>query len=363
LNYKIKIEPPTQRKTLVPFSNLSPIRKENRIEVHNNITNIKQATKCDEVLLSTSYFANEEFYDAKAPNQSKYDQLNFAIETNELINLKIISFDKDIISKLQKFIQLFFLLNNFGTRSNKGFGSFTVEKIDGKKIMTNDLVNEHFSFKSKRSESKPLKFIKDEYQLLKSGINLFFTDPPKYKKSELFKYFIKKKIRWEKRFLKRKINTEKINDKSLKKSSHSPIDLKDNDNKYYNSYNDNQENQYKFVRALLGLAQEYEFQSSDNDKYIVSIEHIPTKDTEKIERFKSPLFFKVINGFIYLKANNSYESLYNKEFEFKYNLKKAPNKKGNTKVPYFAGKLKVPSEFDINEFLSKDILTNWKKIN
>ena len=111
-------------------------------------------------------------------------------------------------------------------------------------------------------------------------------------------------------------------------------------------------NKYKFIRALLGLAEHFEFVDNRNNRLKVKIENISNKDNEKIVRFKSPIFFKVFENKVYLSYNNSYKMIEGKNFDFKYNNKSL-------------GDLDIPTNFEINDFLDKYLLIasiNWEKI-
>lgn len=262
------------------------------------------------------------------------------------------------------------MTHNFGSRQNKGFGSFTVKYIDGNEInFVEKELNPYFFKKSiftNTDFNKLFEFILSEYQLLKNG-----KGHP-YKKSELFKYFINKQIRWEKRYIKQQINVNKILNKELfydKKAT--PIDIDDKTSEDYNAWEDKQKNKYKYVRALLGLAEHFEFnifaESKDkngnwikekyydsNKKYLVAIEHIPKSGGEKIQRFPSPILFKIINGSVYLGINHSYKRLLGEKFEFHLKLK------GDIKdTKKNIGPLFVPDEFDIEDFINKHLSISW----
>jgi len=318
-----------------------------------------------ELLEPTLFFANADKINFRGEEidttRSKYDELKFAVQTESNFKASIVSFNESLINSITANICEFFLTNNFGTRQNKGFGSYTVVEIEGDHQNYSRLAS-LFAFRSARnlnSNNQIFRFIKDEYQLLKSGIN-----HPAYSKSKLFEHFVNlptNPIRWEKRYFKQFINSNSIGGKVIYKKRLEPIDLRRTDGNDYNSYSDAQPNDYKFVRALLGLAEQFEFLVLDNgsgypdnrDKYIVSVKHQPTRGGAEIDRFKSPLFFKVIDGDIYLKSDDSYRVLLNQEFGFELKLKSSPS--SGTFIP----PLKVPASFDLNNFLNNKISRNW----
>lgn len=327
---------------------------------------VSKETRLEITLLEpTLYFANADKIkfrgDAINEYESKVNDLTFAVQAEDNVCGSIVSLNPNVLASIKANIVNFFLLNNFGTRQNKGFGSFTVIRIDNLPL-ENSASRLLFMYRSVRnftSSNQTFKFIKDEYQLLKSGVN-----HPAYSKSKLFEYFINQPgnpIRWEKRYLKQFINLSPIGGKALFKRRLGPIDMDNSSRRDYNDFADHQLNEYKFVRALLGLSEQFEFlvedpttgQQDNRDKYVVSIKHRPAMGSETIDRFKSPLFFKVIDGYVYIKTDDSYRSLLNEEFEFALNLK---NSRGRS-IP--VPSLRAPAAFDLNAFLRSKISPNW----
>ncbi len=87
------------------------------------------------------------------------------------INGKIKSKHKGLLHKIESVLSEFFFLHNFGTRQSKGYGSFTVESIDGEKV--------EFEYSSKYSFSldadnwqKAMAQLDFFYKSLRSGINI-----------------------------------------------------------------------------------------------------------------------------------------------------------------------------------------------
>ncbi len=275
---------------------------------------------------------------------------------------------------MRQLIVPFFLLNNFGTRQDKGFGSYSVTSLESNEVkLNNEILKSVFIRRTQKPYIKfdeLFGFILDEYQLLKSGKNF-----PGYKKSELFNYFIDKNIRWEKRYIKHFINSNRILNKELywnKKSA--PIDMENSSRNDYNDWTDKQKNDYKYIRALLGLAEQFEYRVfaerkdkngnwirastvDSNKMYLVSLVHKPKPGKEKIERFQSPIFFKVIDGIIYLGINDSYKNILGERFEF--SLKFKGDKKGVVKN---IGTLDVPNDFVLKDFINNHISSNWSTI-
>lgn len=249
--------------------------------------------------------------------------------------IKIFSLKGDLINKIQTYLPAFFICHNFGTRNNKGFGSFTVEYINNQKNICNveDTLKENFAFVYKKkialSRQSTLDFIyiynqifstiKKDYQILKSGYN--FRN--EYIKSLLFCYFVSKypNYRWEKRKMKQLIKARGYE----LKGDHSPISgIRENDNSW-NDPNPNGYN-YAYIRAILGLAEQYEFQlETPYQKAIVKIKSA----NNCISRYKSPLLFKIINNSIYLVGNEINTEILNKPFQYSY-IEQTKNKNMRT---------------------------------
>lgn len=108
-------------------------------------------------------------------------------------------------------------------------------------------------------------------------------------------------IRWEKRFIKKCFN-EKTDNNYILRSEHEAANLPQRGE------------DYEYIRVVLGLAEQFEFILSNppqgNSKMVVKISN-PT-----IERYQSPLLFKVINNNIYLVGTNVNPDILGKSFDF-----------------------------------------------
>ncbi len=268
-------------------------------------------------------------------------------------NVLILTKKEDLFSEILKYIQLFFISTNFGTRQSKGFGCFLPTKIEynqkNKELKNNEeLLKQEFSFVYKKTLQSSeivqiLQTINDDYKLLKSGINIPKTRHSNeiYKKSILFEYFVGKGFRWEKRKIKQGIRGKGFNLKGKKPPIYG------NNEKTEKGWNDPQTFQYYFIRALLGLSSKYEFKlynEKDKDVIIVSVflkgdeiveeaERMHRNDyativdendkthyyelSSDIERFRSPLLFKVIDNNVYLVGNELSKEIQDKEFIFR----------------------------------------------
>lgn len=302
------------------------------------------------------YFAQEkENKSLVASRNIRQDWKNFpkkGLLNNGNVQLTIIG-NHEVLELISKYIQYFFLEENFGTRQSKGFGSFTVVSIKihsmgedkNIRLVNNDEVlssNNEFCYKSNQSYNinDAFKEISNVYKIIKSGSNI------PYRKSLLMTYFSNHtpKIRWEKKYIKKEFKA--IAGKyRLRVNSPQKVD-----------YNDS--GGFKFVRALLGLPNQYEFLLENppvqNGKMIATI-----KNNAGIERFKSPITFKVIDGYIYIIGKRIPEQILDKTFEFSVSVEK-----DNTFNDVYIGTLETPEYFDLKKFMEYAMRsrTNFRKI-
>lgn len=285
----------------------------------------------------------------------------------------------NLLKKIKEYISDFFYVTNFGKMQSKGFGSYVIqENAKSEKEIIQLLCNttgskkcyvisgyEHddayWSFMrdrqgnikqdyhgNKKYEYKIFDDIQKIYQVMKSGVNFNGT----YHKSFLFEYFKDKKhfpngeiIRNEKAYIKKKGLTPRIEYRGKMVpyfTKHSPV---------FDSIST--ENNNKFVRALLGLAEHYEYINGKQDERgkLVRDTIKINPESEDIERIPSPIFFKIINGTIYIVANRIDNDVFGKKFTFNGN---------GEPVSLFTP---VNSEFNIDKFLAYFFAGYKKAIN
>lgn len=366
LNYKMKIESIADQEYILP----TVLKFSNRNFPHRDQTVKKVVSetlsKPVELMYPTPYFSNANKVKFKGTElideKTDISNLKISVFSKSPQEIKLLSFIPEITNLCKDHIEEFFITVNFGSRQNKGFGSYTVHAINNKVQAPPDY-RKYFAYRTSNkftSYNHIFKFIHEEYQLLKGGIN-----HGNYEKSKLFGHFINEETipqRWEKRKLKKLINKNRINNKRLySKNNKMPIDISVDGE--YNNFEDKQKNNYKFIRALLGLPGAYEFAIAQNhdiserdysNNYTFKISHECDDKKNEIQRFKSPLFFKVINGYVYLRYDDSFKSILGKTFKFELSLNK-----GDT---YKSTVITVPDSFDIKGFLQKQLFdksSNW----
>lgn len=193
--------------------------------------------------------------------------------------------DEDsLLELIGGWIDLFFAIQNFGQRQDKGFGSFSVVSINGKdrafpktdlpentrllKITFSDGIQE-------KDKQKQLFQVIDFYwKCLKSGVNYTRNGqyPNRYIKAYLWTYLNNRQSTWEKKMVKETFGLTTGQER----------DENPNDPPF-------------FARAVLGCPDKFEYR---NKNKIVDIEHSAEKNSEDyIARIPSPVVFKpIIDG-------------------------------------------------------------------
>ena len=348
LNYKMRI---------VESTNAN--KTEYLVASYINKKNIEELTNAGiNVLNNTPYFAQEKQNSEVIHHSRKYDSINCkALFSENNIYIKIICHSEKLTDLIGTYIQSFFLSTNFGTRSSKGFGCFTVTciKKDGKDIpleKDEKLLASLFKFTYRRegkfSIQEIFETINKDYKILKSGLN------KPYIKSKLMCFEYDNNIRWEKKWLKKKI------DNKFENAEGENYKLKDNNKQedYDNS------GDFKFVRAIMGLSEQYEFllenppEGKEKNKMIIKIKDSSSDKDKRIERFQSPITYKIINGIIYVVGNDIDERILDKEFNF-YLTVQGDDEDGVGWKDYEIGSLKTPREFNLGDFLKESLGKNY----
>lgn len=208
-------------------------------------------------------------------------------------SIEFFSFHKILLDSISSSLDSFFLMNNFGTRASKGFGSFTSgenARIKNSMRFTIDTGSVNVRLKLDDYEPEFRKFYKLFYAInlfytsIKSGINQYDKGNRSfYFKSMLFLYFKEKyKAQWDKKAIKQNFFREEL---KVQQKDHKYDDILAFEG-----------NTSFLVRDLLGLSTESTWKAGYND--VIIKEAIPssseTAGPVKIERFRSPITFKPI---------------------------------------------------------------------
>ncbi|MEE1518173.1 MAG: hypothetical protein UF228_11330 [Lachnospiraceae bacterium] len=271
------------------------------------------------------------------------DEKKYGILSNPEIT--IICFNKKLQALIEQNIEKFFILTNFGTMQNKGFGSFVPTEWLKRHNNVGKIHNEVGKyFKESIENSKcfvqvlPLekgmegisKFIKDFYSVMKSGYN---DGKGKYARSYIYQYMHNEhNIHNEKAWMKK----NQIAPACVSSKRKLPLVIENN--------RKDKDIEHYYVRAFLGIGNAVEFGTDYNEKGFISKPVRIEIKSEELDRVSSPILFKVINNFVYIAAKPVPSELYGKKFEF-VNVKSKEN-----------GELSVPKkEFDVQDFLEKYI--------
>lgn len=292
-----------------------------------------------EYVNQTQYFADNQYINSDDWSKTRRGVIySGALVTMVFSNL-------GLKNQIEKHLQTFFFLHNFGTRQSKGFGCFSMDDFNESKHLPSGFciykkaVNGDWKNKA--------KVIAEDWKKLKAG-----NSHLEYYKSDLMKYFCKiSGVRWEKRKIKREMNSNHgVLFAALRKntgSSYNRITGCDGDTDNPLSVPSSQN--YKYVRAVLGVAEQFEFGKQGEPVRVRVL-------NEVIKRFRAPVTFKVIDNEIYMICHSIPDELSDGgKRTFSFELKAKHNG-----VSYSGNlaHLTVPSSFSVCHFLDSPWLGN-----
>lgn len=284
------------------------------------------------VIEPSPFFANnDKRKDWEKGKKEKWPEVRLGLFYKGEIKIHIKTWDNDLLDLINVAFPLLFCVENFGMRQSKGFGCFRETSVSN--YMLNNALKSTFDFCKKKSANLDFNFlfkhIDDVYKLLrnKAGANNSNPNEPS-EASAIRDYFEEQNpsVEWEKYSITNKLVFEDD----------------------YNS-----ENEVRFVRALLGLPGLHDYPQT-REKVKVQIEDSTQDKDKKIERYRSPILFKVYNGLIYLLAKNIDPKMLDHEFTFYVGENKESNPRRVT--------LFTPPQFSIVDFLNKKLPSNWQNI-
>jgi hypothetical protein len=372
LDYKLMIF--AEDKPTFYWISSNPDSKDTSFKKGKDNDRINNANKDGSVYLNkTQYFGDNQYIDK---NEKEWKNIRKGIKYDK-VRLKITVLHDELRKEIQNSLDQFFCLHNFGTRQSKGFGCFLplIDDDSIAKYLIDDVnIKGVFQIKSNKTFDLKIQDISSKYSLLKMGKG---AKTGNYEKSKLWLFLCKdKEISWEKRKI--KIHLLK-NDKTLftkMYTENSPMRLSPNSEI---SEEGPKAKDHFYIRALMGLAEQFEFLQFNDDGKIDFKNRIQVKvkDTLNnslddrlkelaVDRFGSPLRFLVTQSSIFLVAYDIPSILYeytnpvtnenvNREFQFIIDNMATENNFN----------LKVPQNFDLCAFIefSKEFGNNLKKKN
>ncbi|GAB4499706.1 MAG: hypothetical protein OHK0019_37190 [Saprospiraceae bacterium] len=265
------------------------------------------------VVFPSPFFAN-----ADKREKGKWDEIRLGVFFYGDIFIQIRTWDDDIHKLLKEAVPLLFCVENFGMRQSKGFGSFSEKSVSIYKFEEVAQAAFVFTAKTKAPESQPHIFrtIDNVYKTLR------YNNQEKYSALEKF---LEGKARLEKY----KITQEVVFEEPYTEDKNEPV---------------------RFIRSVLGLPGLHDYPNL-RDKPKVNIRDV----AGEVERYKSPIMFKIFESNLYLLATSVNEKmLQNREFIF-YVGENPDKTKRKVKIPTL-------KSFSIKTFLEKYTPTGWETL-
>jgi len=301
LDYKLKIKGDVTDDYLVASSIPKFVREEFQSQGQNFIS-------------GAPYFADNEPIKNKKLDDARRGRMM------ENVELEFFSFHIELIPVIKEWLPVLLAYENFGLRQSKAFGGFCPAHFDVDDFENN--LKKHPDFKGglyyrvRGGFKSAFKKIDEEYKILKSGLA---KEP-----SQMEEYFAEEyNIEWEKRTIKRELVKGRGEPRRTDYS---------NDDKV------------KYIRALLGVAELYEFPRDNKEKITIK--------SDSIDRFRSPITFKVFNETIYLIWRKIPDEIYDAEFTF-------TNRRGKNI------RIKTPPKsinFKLEDFLLNHVDSKWNEL-
>lgn len=305
---------------------------------------------------STMTYSYPSYFGNMGTNYKEIETIKKFELHSETIILTIKSFASGLLGVIKTVFPEFLALHNFGSRQGKGFGSFYC--LDQEHPLKEKWFDYKFTITHNAGRDNKRKFedlfnqVNLFYRCLRSGINVKGRNDTDvfYFKSLLFLYFKSLGIQWEKKTIKENFFLEDAT--YFDKRAREEKVMKGLETQQENREQENQPAQEmpltyasqdkKLVKALLGLSSEEEWLSYKNRITI-------TDRNNEIDRFKSPVFFKLIEETptsytVYIKLDE------NIPIKGKWFNIKASKIRGRP-LP-----LQVPTEFSLHQYF--DFFTN-----
>ncbi len=273
-------------------------------------------TKPDDKYNDTLFLGNIRPRGQEAPYLLVKDKAN-------MVTLNVMTFHRGLMNLIKEALPTFFLLTNFGTRQDKGFGSFVLQdsRREAEQLLTDwygDRLVYMLDYHSTNIAHDTARLFHDIdaiYKVLKSGINF-----GAYVKSYLTLYFLQKGIGGEKRFIK----THHIGPiMGTHQHEHQQTERIPDDH-------------YRYIRALLGATDGETWNRSEKIKFA----HVAGRAGQAIDRIPSPLVFKPVGSRLFILVNELPQAILGETYHLS-------SRRGQ-------GDIRIPSagEFDMVEIMN-----------
>jgi hypothetical protein len=349
--YKIHLTSEIDKKVLL-FSLTSEVDA-NLIKKHKNAAMI--AGENFEVAWETPLFSNNSLIkfagnnargDRRIRDDSKWEELKLGVWLKN-IRLTIISYDFQLIKLISECLPFLFAKENFGLRQSKGFGCFSIENQTKLHIEALSKLAETYLYRKVDTGDWKNKFksIREFWKLLKAG-----DSHGTYYKADIMKFYcMLDGTRWEKRKIKKSLHVKHRNIYNSLRVTNPPNRIAGCISDPINPEQINSSENFMYVRALLGLAEHFEFGLTGSDPLKVKISN------SEIARFRSPITIKVYDDEIYLicyPLESDLSSNGNNMFSFDIE-----ENNGNL------ASLPIPANFNLRYFLDSPWLgNNFEKV-
>lgn len=211
------------------------------------------------------------------------------------VDMFIVCLHPDLMDKIHEWLPCFFALNAFGTRSGKGFGGFSLADREPDEAMLRDCCPHKIFYQIKYSSKQGHAALFNDIWVLsgmmKSGFNFTFRNASDYYKGRVFRYFSQKGIGGDKAFIKQRVlRGQDWNPSSEERARYQ---------------------EYRFVRAMLGLPGGFEFRSGPKTTRRGNV----TVDSNTIKRFSSPVQYRVQGNQLLIIPQKIPDELYDAAFQ------------------------------------------------
>jgi len=283
---------------------------------------LKQKWNKKEERYSTETFPYPLYFGNLGEDYYKEDTIKKFGFYEDSISVSILCFHSKLLELIKNYFPEFLAINNFGSRQGKGFGSFYLEGLSNKPINENwfdyktsikidrkiritdktNLFKNLFDqldwfyrcFRGGINKKKPRK---ENGRMIKDENGLFIFDDVFYFKSLLFFYFKEKKVQWEKKTIKSEFFYKDKKDFGGYVKSYGAKTQTESRNSDILKFESPDK---KLTKTLLGLSSQESwksYNSSIEKKEVLKINDKKFKepdDKDIIQRFKSPIFFKIL---------------------------------------------------------------------